>query len=62
MGLKPLTWREYLRLYRYLISARIRSQMQYKLSFVADLVSTFLGTFIEFGAIAVFFLNFPDIG
>lgn len=62
MGLEPLTWREYLRLYRYLISARIRSQMQYKLSFVADLVSTFLGTFIEFGAIAVFFLNFPDIG
>lgn len=62
MGMEPLTGREYLRLYRHLISARIRSQMQYKLSFAADLVSTFLITFIEFGAIAIFYLNFPNIG
>ena len=36
--------------------------MQYKFSFVADLLSTFLGTFLEFGAIAIFYLNFPAIG
>ena len=55
-------WREYLGLYRRLIGARVRSQMQYKFSFAADLVSTFLGTFAEFGAIAIFYLNFPAIG
>jgi ABC-2 type transport system permease protein len=56
------TLKEYLGLYRRLVGARMRSQMQYRLSFVADLLSTFLGTFVEFGAIAIFYLNFPSIG
>jgi ABC-2 type transport system permease protein len=56
------TLKQYLDLYWRLISARIRSQMQYRLSFLVDLLSTFLGTFVEFGAIAIFYLNFPAIG
>ncbi len=56
------TPKQYLDLYWRLVSARIRSQMQYRLSFLADVLSTFLGTFVEFGAIAIFYLNFPSIG
>ncbi len=36
--------------------------MQYRFSFLADLASTFLITFVEFGAIAIFYHNFPTIG
>jgi ABC-2 type transport system permease protein len=56
------TLKQYVDLYWRLVSARMRSQMQYRLSFLADVLSTFLGTFVEFGAIAIFYLNFPAIG
>lgn len=50
-----------LSLYLSLVSARVRSQMQYRLSFVFDVLSTVIGSGIDFLAIAVIFTRFPSI-
>jgi ABC-2 type transport system permease protein len=47
--------------YRRLIGAVIRSQMQYRASFLMDLASTALVTITEFGALALVFQRFGDI-
>lgn len=49
-------------LYRRLVGAQIRSQMQYRLSFAFDLVSTGLITIVEFAAIAIVFQRFESLG
>ena len=49
-------------LYRRLVGAQIRSQMQYRVSFLVDLAAQFLGTIVDFGAVAVFFTRVPAIG
>jgi ABC-2 type transport system permease protein len=54
--------RDPLSLYRRLIGAQIRSQMVYRASFLAELTSTALITTLEFGAIALVFSRFGDIG
>ncbi|MBI3973616.1 MAG: ABC-2 family transporter protein [Chloroflexi bacterium] len=48
-------------LYRRLIGAQIRSQMQYKVSFVLRMLGSFAGNLIDFGAIAVLFNRIPAL-
>ncbi|MGH8901368.1 MAG: ABC transporter permease [Egibacteraceae bacterium] len=49
-------------LYRRLIGARIRSQLQYRASFALDLAGMFLVSFIDFIALLVLFHNVPSLG
>ncbi|HWQ12725.1 MAG TPA: ABC-2 family transporter protein [Roseiflexaceae bacterium] len=49
-------------LYFRLIGARIRSQMQYKVSFWLDTVGFMLATGLEFAVIAILYTRFPSIG
>ena len=49
-------------LYFRLISIRIRSQMQYRLSFVFDALGSMFGTLIEFISLAAVFTRFGNIG
>jgi ABC-2 type transport system permease protein len=53
---------EFFSLYLRLIGARIRSQMQYKFSFVTDFFSTFIGLVMEFVGTLVLFLHMPALG
>ncbi|MCP4360727.1 MAG: ABC transporter permease [Chloroflexi bacterium] len=48
-------------IYRRLLSVHIRSQMQYRISFMMDLISTALIVCFEFGAIALVLQQFGDI-
>jgi len=49
-------------LYFRLISVRIRSQMQYRLSFTLDTLGGMLGTLVEFISLAAVFTRFGNIG
>ena len=49
-------------IYFRLIGARIRAQLQYRVSFALDLVGSFLLTFVDFIAIAVIFYHLPRLG
>ncbi len=51
-----------LSLYFRLIGARIRSQMQYKLSFWLELCGFLLSTGLDFGVIAILFFRFRSVG
>src|ERR1700730_18204246 len=57
--LRPMP--ELLRLYLRLIGARVRGQMQYRVSFGLSLLSTTLLTTIEFGAILILFGRVPTL-
>lgn len=48
-------------LYLRLIGARIRSQMQYKVSFWLELIGFALVTGMEFGAVVILFMRFPSV-
>jgi ABC-2 type transport system permease protein len=52
-------WR--LGLYRRLVGARVRAQLQYRLSFALDLGGTFLITFVDFLGIVVLFAHLPRL-
>ncbi len=47
--------------YRRLLGAQLRSQLQYRASFVLDMLATTLITLTEFGAVALVFGRFDDI-
>ncbi len=49
-------------LYWRLVGARIRAQMQYKVSFWLDLVAFALTTVLDFAVIAILLTRFPQIG
>jgi ABC-2 type transport system permease protein len=49
-------------IYRRLIGARVRAQLQYRLSFWLNLVGTALLTFLDFGAILVLFHQVDALG
>jgi ABC-2 type transport system permease protein len=49
-------------LYRRLLGAHIKSQMQYRTSFVLDVFSTALFTLTEFGAFVLVFSRFSSLG
>ena len=52
----------HLELYFRLLGAQLRSQMQYRLGFVLDVISTMMFTITEFGAFVLVFGRFPNIG
>jgi ABC-2 type transport system permease protein len=49
-------------LWRRLVGAQVRSQLQYRLSFVLDICGAFLISFIDFLAVLVIFHNVPRLG
>lgn len=51
-----------LSLYFRLISAQLRSEMQYRVSFVAELIGNLLITGLDFAAVAILLLRFTAIG
>ena len=55
-------FRHHLELYSRLLGAQLRSQMQYRLGFVLDVISTMMFTLTEFGALVLVFQRFPSIG
>jgi ABC-2 type transport system permease protein len=50
------------RLYFRLISSRIRSQMQYRLSFLLDTAGSFMGNFADLAALLVMFTQVKALG
>jgi ABC-2 type transport system permease protein len=52
-------WRDGWHLYRVLVAARIRAQLEYRASFVTNVISTALVTAADFVVIAVLFAHFP---
>ena len=53
--------RDDLALYLRLIGADVRSQMQYKLSFLALALGSFASLFLQFFVILIFFQRFPHM-
>jgi ABC-2 type transport system permease protein len=53
---------ESLVVYRRLVAAQVRSQLQYRLSFALDLLGAFLISFLDFLAVLVIFHNIPRLG
>lgn len=51
-----------LRLYLRLVRARLRGQLQYRASFVLDVIGTFVISFLDFVAILIIFANVPQLG
>ncbi|NUR77669.1 MAG: hypothetical protein HOQ28_15460 [Thermoleophilia bacterium] len=49
-------------LWRRLVGAQVRSQLQYRTSFLLDLFGSFLISFIDFLAVLVIFHNVPQLG
>ena len=49
-------------LYRRLVGARVRSQLQYRLSFALELLATTLIVFLDFAAILILFAHIPALG
>jgi ABC-2 type transport system permease protein len=49
-------------LWRRLVGAQIRSQLQYRASFALDVTGAFLISFIDFLAVLVIFHNVPQLG
>ncbi len=49
-------------LYLRLVGARVRAQMQYRVSFALEIAGNFLLAFIDFLAIAVIFAHLPRLG
>jgi ABC-2 type transport system permease protein len=57
-----VSFRHHLELYSRLLGAQLRSQIQYRLGFVLDVISTMLFTITELGAFVLVFQRFPSIG
>lgn len=54
--------RYYVPLYRRFISVNFRSQMQYRVSFIADLVGNFLLTILDLATVGILLTRFRAIG
>ncbi len=57
-----MTLTAYLDLYLRLIASRIHSQMQYRVSFVMDVVSNFFGNLTDLAALMVMFTQVKSLG
>jgi len=53
---------ESLLLYRRLVAAQIRAQLQYRLSFALDTVGMFCTSFLDFVVVLIIFSNVPQLG
>jgi ABC-2 type transport system permease protein len=56
-----MTIREGLSVYRKLVAARIRSQLQYRMSLALDFATSFFLTFVDFVVILALFQHFPAL-
>lgn len=54
--------RYFVQLYFRLIGAQVRSEMQYRASFIADLVGNLLITGLDFAMVAILLVRFQEIG
>jgi ABC-2 type transport system permease protein len=52
---------EALRVYRRLVGAQVRSQLQYRASFALDATGSFLISFLDFVAVLIIFDNVPQL-
>jgi ABC-2 type transport system permease protein len=52
----------YIRLYVRLVASRIRSQMQYRVSFLLDTAGSFMGNFMDLAALLVMFTQARSLG
>jgi ABC-2 type transport system permease protein len=48
--------------WRRLVGAQVRSQLQYRTSFALDLVGSFLISFVDFLAVLILFHSVPQLG
>ena len=55
-------WQFNWRLYRILIGAQVRAQMQYRTSFVLEAVAQFAGNILDFVVVLIFFARMPTLG
>jgi ABC-2 type transport system permease protein len=53
---------EALSLYRRLIGAQVRAQLQYRISFALDAVGMFCTSFLDFIVVLIIFSNVPQLG
>lgn len=53
---------EELRLWRLLVAARVRSQWQYRASFLLYAGASFLASLVDFAALAAIFTKVPQLG
>jgi ABC-2 type transport system permease protein len=49
-------------LYRRLVGAQVRSQMQYRVLFALDMLAQFVGNIVDFAVVAVLFTRIPALG
>ncbi len=49
-------------LYRKLVGAQVRSQMQYRTSFVLEAIAQFAGNVLDFVVVLIFFARIPTLG
>ena len=49
-------------LYKRLIGAQVRSQMQYRTSFVLEAIAQFVGNILDFVVVIIFFSRMPTLG
>lgn len=49
-------------LYKRLIGAQVRSQMQYRTSFALETLATFIGNVLDFIVVIIFFARMPTLG
>jgi ABC-2 type transport system permease protein len=49
-------------LYKRLISAQVRAQMQYRTSFVLEAIAQFTGNVLDFVVVIIFFARMPTLG
>jgi viologen exporter family transport system permease protein len=49
-------------LYKRLISAQVRSQMQYRTSFLLEAIAQFVGNVLDFVVVIIFFARMPTLG
>src|SRR5579884_2728410 len=61
-GCELLTLLSELALYRRLVGARLRGQMQYRASFALQVAGNFAGNFVELLAIFILFRHFTSLG
>jgi ABC-2 type transport system permease protein len=62
MRFRPAQLRYNWLIYRKLIGAQVRAQMQYRASFVLEMIAQFAGTFLDFVVVIILFTRLTTLG
>jgi ABC-2 type transport system permease protein len=62
MRCRPMQLRYNWLIYRKLIGAQVRAQMQYRASFVLEMIAQFAGTFLDFVVVIILFSRLTALG